>query len=142
LKRREDPPRLPHLSWLTLPELLGISDFVTLHCPLTGETRGMMNKSSLRMMKNTAFLINTSRGLLVEEADLAEALDRGIIAGAGLDVLSTEPPSPGNPLLKARNCIITPHIAWATFEARTRLVEIAAANIRAYLSGSPVNRVN
>jgi glycerate dehydrogenase len=142
LKRREDPPQLPHLSWLTLPELLGVSDFVTLHCPLTGETRGLINKSSLAMMKNTAFLINTSRGLLVEEDDLAEALDRGIIAGAGLDVLSTEPPSPGNPLLKAKNCIITPHIAWATFEARTRLVEIAAANIRAYLSGSPVNRVN
>jgi glycerate dehydrogenase len=142
LKRREDPPRLPHLIWLTLPELLVSSDFVTLHCPLTSETRGLINKSTLAMMKHTAFLINTSRGLLVEEDDLAEALNQGMIAGAGLDVLSSEPPSPGNPLLKARNCIITPHIAWATFEARTRLLEIAAGNIKAFLSGSPVNRVN
>jgi glycerate dehydrogenase len=142
LKRRDDPPQLPDLSWLTFPELLGASDFVTLHCPLTNETRGMINKSSLAMMKNTAFLINTSRGLLINEDDLAEALNQGTIAGAGLDVLSSEPPSPDNPLLNARNIIITPHIAWATFEARTRLLEIAIRNLKAFLSGSPVNRVN
>jgi glycerate dehydrogenase len=118
------------------------SDFVSINCPLTSDNQGFVNKSLLSLMKPAAFLINTGRGLLVNENDLAEALNNGMIAGAGLDVLSTEPPSPENPLLTAKNCYITPHIAWATFEARSRLIKIAAGNLRAYLSGNPVNTVN
>jgi len=94
------------------------------------------------MMKPSAFLINTSRGALVVEQDLADALDNGRIAGAAVDVLSSEPPSPDNPLLRARNCIVTPHIAWASKEARTRLLDTAIANLRAFLDGHPVNVVN
>jgi len=94
------------------------------------------------MMKQTAFLINTSRGQIIIEKDLAEALDEGIISGAGLDVLSVEPPPFDNPLLKAKNCLITPHIAWATHESRSRLMNIAVDNIKAFLAGSPVNIVN
>jgi glycerate dehydrogenase len=93
-------------------------------------------------MKKSAFLINTARGPIVVERDLADALNKGIIAGAALDVLSVEPPPEDNPLLHARNCIITPHIAWATFEARSRLMKIAAGNVRAFLSGSPVNVIS
>lgn len=125
-----------------LPELLSRSDIVTIHCPLTPETAGMINIDTIRLMKKSALLINTSRGPIVVEKDLAFALNEGIIAGAGLDVLSVEPPPEDNPLLKAKNCIITPHIAWATLEARTRLMEVAVQNVRAFIGGFPANVVN
>jgi glycerate dehydrogenase len=130
-----------NVIWTDLDELLRISDFISLHCPLTEETKGMINKESLGKMKKTAILINTSRGGLVIDRDLADALNGGIIAGAGLDVLSVEPPEKDNPLLTAKNCIITPHIAWATIEARTRLMDIAVDNLIAFLEGKPVNTV-
>lgn len=129
------------VEWKTLDELLAVSDAVTLHCPLTRETERLMNRDSLARMKPTAYLINTSRGGLIAERDLAEALTNGVIAGAGLDVLSLEPPSSDNPLLSAPNCIITPHIAWATKEARARLLDVAVGNVRAYLDGAPVHLV-
>lgn len=125
-----------------IEDLLKKSDIVTLHCPLTEETRGLINAERLKLMKSTALLVNTSRGPVVVEEDLADALNKGIIAGAALDVLSEEPPRPGNPLLKAENCIITPHVAWATFEARSRLMKIAVNNVRSFLEGRPVNVVN
>lgn len=141
-RTRTEQSHRNNFRWVELPELFSISDFVSIHCPLTADTKGLINMSNLRLMKQSAFLINTSRGPIVIENDLAEALNNGIIAGAGLDVLSTEPPSPGNPLLSSKNCIITPHIAWATFEARTRLMKIAVQNVKAFLDGSPVNVVN
>jgi glycerate dehydrogenase len=118
------------------------SDVVSLHCPLTADTQGLVNRARLALMKPTAFLVNTSRGPLVDEAALAEALDSGRLAGAGLDVLSAEPPPPDHPLLAARNCFITPHIAWATREARARLLDTVVANVRAFLDGRPQNVVN
>jgi glycerate dehydrogenase len=129
-------------QWVDLQELLRISDVISLHCPLTQETKGLINKESLRLMKPTSFLINTARGGLVVDADLADALNHGVIAGAALDVLSKEPPGNDNPLLTAKNCLITPHIAWASKEARQRLLEIAVNNIQAFLEGKPVNVVN
>jgi len=123
-------------------ELLSDSDIVSIHCPLTSETAGMINMNNIRLMKKTAFLINTSRGQIIVDKDLTKALNEGIIAGAGLDVLSVEPPPHDNPLLKARNCIITPHIAWATLESRKRLMDMAVRNVRAFLSGKPVNVVS
>ncbi len=122
--------------------LLHHSDVVTLHCPLTPQTQQFVNAATIAEMKPTAFLINTSRGGLVNEIDLARALNDGRIAGAGLDVLSVEPPSISNPLLTAKNCIITPHIAWATRNARRRLLEVTAANVRAFQEGRPQNVVN
>lgn len=118
------------------------SDVVSLHCPLTPETRGLVDARRLASMKSGSHLINTGRGPLVDEPALAAALESGHLAGAGLDVLSTEPPRADNPLLRAPNCIITPHVAWATVEARKRLVAVAAANIRAFLDGRPQNVVN
>lgn len=118
------------------------SDVVSLHCPLTPETQGLVDATRLASMKAGAYLINTGRGPLVDEPALAMALESGRLAGAGLDVLSVEPPRPNNPLLRAPNCIITPHVAWATVEARKRLVEVAAANICAFLAGKPQNVVN
>ena len=106
------------------------------------QTQGIINAKSLALMKPSAFLINTSRGPLVVEQDLADALNSGRLAGAALDVLSSEPPAADNPLLRAKNCIVTPHIAWATKEARTRLLEAAVANLRAFLDGHPINVVN
>jgi glycerate dehydrogenase len=125
-----------------LDTLLRESDVVTLHCPLTPETKELIDARRLSLMKPTAFLVNTARGGLVNEADLAAALDAGRIAGAGLDVLSVEPPPASNPLLTARNCIVTPHIAWATRDARRRLLDITAANLRAFAAGRPQNVVN
>jgi glycerate dehydrogenase len=125
-----------------LETLFRESDVVSLHCPLTDETRGLVNRDRLGLMKPGAFLINTSRGPLVVEEDLAAALDNGTIAGAGLDVLSTEPPAPDNPLLAARNCCITPHIAWATLDARRRLMQTAYENARVFLDGGRINVVN
>ena len=129
------------VEWLPIEELLRVSDVVSLHCPLTPETNGLMNAERLRLMKPTAFLLNTSRGPLVVDQDLADALNAGVIAGAGLDVLSVEPPRAGNPLIGAKNCIVTPHMAWATREARARLMEIAVENLKAFLAGKPVNTV-
>lgn len=118
------------------------SDFVSLHCPLNAQNKAFVNEALLSKMKPTAYLINTSRGGLINEQDLANALNSGKISGAGLDVLSTEPPSPDNPLLHAKNCFITPHIAWATFEARTRLMKTLVGNIKAFMDSKPVNVVN
>jgi len=130
------------VEWVSLADLFRRADVVTLHCPLTPETRGLVNAARLALMKPSAYLINTSRGPLVIEEDLAEALNAGRLAGAGLDVLATEPPAPDNPLLRARNCVITPHIAWATRAARARLLQVAVANLRAFLEGHPQNVVN
>ena len=118
------------------------SDVVSLHCPLTEDNHNLVNTARIAMMKKSAFLINTSRGPLVHADDLAGALNDGRIAGAGLDVLTTEPPDAVNPLLKAKNCIITPHIAWATRSARTRLMKTAVENLQAFMDGSPQNVVN
>lgn len=137
-----DPLEYDGFRWASVEELLGESDVVSLHSPLFPETEGMINARSLSLMKPTAFLINTSRGPLVVEKDLADALNAGRIAGAGLDVLSAEPPAADNPLLSARNCLVTPHIAWATKEARSRLMELVVSNVTAFLAGTPVNLVS
>jgi glycerate dehydrogenase len=134
-----DPPSWAGFRWAGVEELLRESDVVSLHSPLFPETRGMIDARSLGWMKSSAFLINTSRGALVVDQDLADALNSGRIAGAGLDVLSVEPPAESNPLLSARNCLITPHIAWATREARSRLMALAVENVSAYVAGSPRN---
>jgi len=139
--KRPVPP-WPGFRWYEVQELLANSDVVSLHCPLMPQTQGIINAKSLALMKPSAFLINTSRGPLVVEQDLADALNSGRLAGAALDVLSSEPPAADNPLLRAKNCIVTPHIAWATKEARTRLLEAAVANLRAFLDGHPINVVN
>ena len=111
------------------------SDIISLHCPLTPQTEHLVNEKRLAWMKPTAFLLNTSRGPLIDESALAKALNEGRIAGAGLDVLAVEPPTADNPLLRAKNCLITPHIAWATRAARSRLMEAVVANVRAFLAG-------
>jgi glycerate dehydrogenase len=129
------------VTFLPFNRLLAESDIVSLHCPLTDDTRGLMNANTLARMKPSALLINTSRGPLVVEADLAVALKRGRIAGAALDVLSAEPPPGDHPLVTAPNCLITPHQAWATRAARKRLLDIAAENVRAFLAGKPQNTV-
>ena len=125
-----------------LEDVLRRADVVSLHCPLTPETRGLMNSERLAQMKRTAFLINTARGPLVDEQALADALNTGVIAGAGIDVIPVEPPQLPSPLFSAQNCIVTPHIAWATKEARARLMDIAVENVRAFIAGKPVNVVN
>ncbi|MEO8415999.1 MAG: D-2-hydroxyacid dehydrogenase [Ginsengibacter sp.] len=118
------------------------ADMVSLHCPLNDQNKYFVNRRLLAIMKSSAFLINTSRGDLVNEEDLAQALNSGKIAGAGLDVLSAEPPSADNPLLHAKNCLITPHIAWATYESRSRLMYEVVENVQAFLAGIPVNVVS
>ena len=131
-----------NISLVDRETLFRQSDVVSLHCPATADTIGFVNRALLSRMKQTAWLLNTSRGSLLNEADVADALNTGQIAGAGLDVLSIEPPVPNNPLITAKNCIITPHIAWASFEARQRLMHLVADNIRAFLAGSPINTVS
>ncbi len=131
-----------YVAKVSFDDILSLSDIVTLHIPLTNESKNMITKIQLAKMKNSAFIINTSRGPIVNEDDLAEALNSGKIAGAGLDVLSDEPPSENNPLLKAKNCVITPHIAWATQAARKRLMSVAVNNIKAFIEGQPQNIVN
>ena len=126
---------------MDLDELFAECDVISLHCPLTPDTKEMVNADRLSKMKSNAILINTGRGPLINEQDLADALNEGRIAAAGLDVLSVEPSVEGNPLLTARNCFITPHIAWATLEARTRLMEIAVQNLKSYLNGQIINNV-
>ena len=125
-----------------LDDVFRESDVVTLHCPLTAENKNLVNEQRLAMMEKTAFLINTSRGPLINEQALAQALNDGNIAGAGLDVLSSEPPKKDNPLLTAKNCFITPHISWATRAARERLLKVAVDNVAAFLEGRPLNVVN
>ena len=127
---------------MSLDEVLAQSDFVSVHTPLTEQTQGMVNASFISRMKRGAYLINTSRGQVVNEHDAALALKEGQLAGFAADVLSAEPPAHDNPLLNAPNTIITPHVAWAAYETRCRLLEIFNGNIRAYLAGKPVNVVN
>jgi glycerate dehydrogenase len=129
-------------EWLPLPELFAKSDFVSLHCPLKPDNMGFVNNDLIEVMKRSAHIINTSRGPLINEQHLADALNNGRIAGAALDVLSTEPPSPENPLLTAKNCIITPHNAWISKEARQRVMDITVSNIAAFLRREPVNTVS
>jgi len=129
-------------DWGSIEEVFARGDFVSMHCPQTPENAGMVDHSLLQKMQPHAIFINTARGGLVNEQDLAKVLNQGRIAGAALDVLSHEPPAADNPLLHANNCLITPHIAWATLEARRRLMSITADNIRAFLDGSPQNTVN
>jgi glycerate dehydrogenase len=126
---------------VSLDDLFAACDVVSLHCPLTPETKGMVNAERLKLMKSQAILINTGRGPLINEQDLADALNEGRIGAAGLDVLSVEPSVKENPLLGAKNCFITPHIAWATKEARTRLMDIAVGNLKAYIEGHIINNV-
>jgi glycerate dehydrogenase len=130
------------VGFRSLDDLFASADVVSLHCPLTPDTDGLINAQRLSLMKPSAYLINTARGGLVVEADLAAALAAGSVAGAGVDVLSTEPPAASNPLLGARNCVITPHIAWATRNARGRLINEVTANLRGFLDGTPRNVVS
>ena len=130
------------VEFTDLEDVIRSSDVISLHCPLTDKTNGLVNMEFLQKMKKSAFIINTSRGPVINEADLRKALDEGIIAGAGVDVLSTEPPKADNPLISCDKCVITPHIAWASFEARTRLMGIFKENVEAFLKGNPVNVVN
>ena len=141
-RRPRTPGEDPETEFVDLDALLGRSDVVSLHCPLTPETAGLIGRDSLRRMKRGAFLINTSRGPLIDEDALAEALGAGWLAGAGLDVLGHEPPAPDNPLLSAPNCIVTPHIAWASGASRARLMTAAAGNLRAFQAGQRLNRVD
>lgn len=139
---RSTPLAEEGVEWVELNELFSRSDVISLHCPLTQTTEKLINGERIALMKPSALLINTSRGALINEKDLADALNEGRLAGAALDVLTVEPPQAHNPLLTARNCVITPHIAWATKEARTRLMEAAVDNVRAFLEGQAINVVN
>jgi glycerate dehydrogenase len=139
--RTPDPAAWPEVTFVGLNELFTTADIISLHCPLSDETRGLVNAMRLAAMKPTAYLINTGRGPLVDEAALASALRAGQIAGAGLDVLAQEPPPADNPLLTAPNCVITPHLAWATTASRQRLLDVAIDNVRAFVEGNPRNRV-
>jgi glycerate dehydrogenase len=139
--RREPPPYGP-FAWKSVPELFEESDVVTLHCPETAETRGLVTSDLLGRMKKTAWLLNTARGSLIDEECLAEALNLGRLAGAALDVVREEPIRADHPLLRARNCLLTPHLAWATEAARRRLIEETARNLAAFREGRPRNVVN
>jgi len=139
---RSPRPFPDYVSSATLETLLAASDVVSLHCPLTDQTHGLINASRLALMKPTAFLLNTSRGALIDEPVLAAALNEGRLAGAGLDVLSAEPPALDNPLLTAANCVITPHLAWGTRASRERLLRVVVENLAAFLAGEPQNVVS
>jgi glycerate dehydrogenase len=141
-RTQSDQAHRKNFNWASLDEILQSSDVISIHCPLTPDTKDLVNEAFLKKMKPSAFLINTSRGPIIVEQDLADALNNDVIAGAGIDVLSVEPPSIDNPLLKAKNCLVTPHLAWATKEARTRLMNDVVGNVSAFLSGRPVNVVN
>ena len=131
-----------NIQFTDLATLFRQSDVISLHCPLTPQTKNMVDTKRLGLIKPTAFLLNTSRGPLIDEPALADALNSGRLAGAAVDVLSVEPPPADNPLLRAKNCLVTPHIAWATRAARSRLMQIAIANVRAFIAGEPENVVN
>ncbi len=135
---KEDCP----YAQVSLEEVLRESDYLTLHCPLNDDSEHLINRKALQMMKPTAFLINTSRGGVVDSEALTEALNAGLIAGAGIDVLATEPMPEDEPLFTAKNCIITPHVAWAAIESRRRCVQIVAENLKAWIEGRPQNVVN
>jgi glycerate dehydrogenase len=130
------------LKYVELDELLSKSDIVSLHCPLFDSTKGIINKDSIAKMKDGVMIINTSRGPLVVEEDLRVALESGKVAGAAVDVVSSEPIGADNQLLKAKNCIVTPHIAWAPKESRIRLMNIALENLKSFLNRTPINIVN
>ncbi len=130
------------IRWVSLEELLETADVISLHCPLTPETDKLINASSISKLKRGAWLINTGRGGLIDEDALAHGLEQGKLAGYGADVLSSEPPAPDNPLILAPNTVITPHIAWASVEARQRLMDGVVANVQAFLAGAPQNVVN
>lgn len=136
------PKTAEGVSFVTTEEVFKCADFISLHCPLTDETRGLVNMDRIRLCKPTAYIINTSRGPVVNENDLADALNSGIIAGAGLDVVETEPMKADNPLLGAKNCIITPHVAWAPVQTRERLIAAAVDNLQSFIDGTPKNKVN
>ena len=141
-RHETDQSERKNFRWAEINEVLAQADIVSIHCPLLPETKGLINADSLKRMKRSAFLLNTSRGPVVVEPDLADALNNGIIACAAIDVLSIEPPLKDNPLFNAKNCLITPHIAWATKEARGRLMDIAVNNLAAFINGKRVNVVN
>ena len=141
-RSRSAAPSNPSFAWKTVPEIFEEADIVSLHCPETPETKGFVTSALLSRMKRSAFLINTSRGSLIDEPSLAAALDQGVLAGAAVDVVSQEPIRPENPLLKARNCLLTPHLAWATEAARRRLIAETAGNLAAFREGRPRNVVN
>lgn len=130
------------VEYVSLDEMLSRSDFITLHCPLTPETNGLVNIDFLKKCKPTAMLINTSRGAVVNESDLRYALDNGIIVAAGLDVLAQEPMAADDPLLDSDKCMITPHVAWSPIDTRRRLMKAAAENLAAFIEGRPINKVN
>ena len=134
--------RMPVEGCVSKEEVFKNADFVTLHCPLNEQSKLMINEKSLALFKPTAYLINTARGGLIDENALAAALNSGKIAGAALDVLTSEPPKADNPLIHAKNCIITPHMAWASLEARVRLLHATEDNVRAFLQNAPINKVN
>ncbi|MBE6773613.1 MAG: D-2-hydroxyacid dehydrogenase [Ruminococcaceae bacterium] len=130
------------VNFLSLEEVIAASDVISLHCPLTESTKGLVNMDFIRKMKKGAYIINTSRGPVLNEADVRKALDEGLLAGVGADVLSTEPPASDNPLTSTDKTVITPHIAWASLEARTRLMNIFKSNVEGFVNGKPVNCVN
>ena len=137
-----DPPPYVSFQWLSIEELFEQADVISLHCNQTDDNIEFVNRDLLQRMKPTALLINAARGGLVQEQDLADALNAGVLAGAALDVTSREPIDPANPLLKAKNAVITPHIAWATLAARRRMMHTAYENAKAFIGGSPTNVVN
>lgn len=141
-RSRGAAPAYQPFEWMGLDELFACADVISLHCPLSAETAGLVNRARLQLVRPHAFLINTSRGGLIVEKDLADALLESRLAGAAVDVVSIEPIRPDNPLLSARNCLITPHIAWATREARQRLLKATIANVANFLAGRPTNVVN
>ena len=140
--RPKNAPSFAGFEFVSLEKLLSDSDYVSLNCPLTADNAKMIGEEELKLMKPEAYLINTARGQLIDSFALAEALEKGVISGAAVDVLDTEPPAPDNPLIGAKNITVTPHIAWATVEARQRLMHVAAENVKAWLEGKVQNRVN
>lgn len=136
------PDEFKNISFVSFEELMKNSDFITCHCPLTPETTGIINEYALSLAKKSAVIINTSRGPVVDDKALADALNSGRIQAAGLDVLTTEPPKKDNPILTAKNCLLTPHIAWAGYETRKRLIDLLEENLKAFLDGHPQNVVN
>jgi glycerate dehydrogenase len=140
--RRGAAPGYEPFAWVEVEELFARSDVISLHCPATPQTRGIVNRDLLRHIRSHTFLINTSRGELVVEADLVSALEQGHLAAAAVDVVSAEPIRSDNPLMKAKNCVITPHIAWATLAARRRLMQSTVQNVANFLADTPTNVVN
>ena len=139
---QSDAPPYPDFAWRSIPDLFADADVISLHCALTADNAQFVNRALLARAKPTALLLNTARGGLIDEAALADALAAGRLAGAGLDVLSSEPPRPDNPLIGAPNCVITPHIAWASLSARRQLMAATIRNVAAFLAGNPINVVN